>query len=111
MSAFSKSISDPILRNTVEVTELIGAILAAPDRPLIYPFVREYLSTRSGWVYAQEVVDASAGFFTLTGVGAVMGDLHDQGLVTTIGIAGEANRRAKWDSPATQVVEPVDGEL
>jgi len=76
---------------------MVEDAIAAP-RPLIYPFVRNYLADRPyTLVYAQEIVDASDGYFTLAGVGAVMGDLHDHGLVTTSGVSGTAGRRAVWD--------------
>jgi len=112
VSGFSESIADRMLRNAVEVIERVERIIADPNHPAIYPFVASYLSDRPGvWVYAQEIVTASDDHFTLSGVGAVMGDLHDQGLVTTIGIAGEANRRAKWDTPASQVAPTGEPEL
>lgn len=98
MSQFSKSIENPMLRNAIEVSELVGAIIASPDRPAIYPFVREYLSARPfQWITAQEVVAASGDFFTVGGVGAAMGSLHDEGLVTTLGVVGQGSRRAKWN--------------
>ena len=83
----------------IELTHaLLQSALDAPPKPLLYPFVRGYLSARPfQWIYAQEIVNASDGHFTLRGVGAAMGSLHDEGHVTTIGIAGQENRRAKWD--------------